>query len=87
MRCAVLCYIQQGIGKIIFPYIFSILNAKETWQILKQKISRNIIALKLQSFWRYFDKLRMEERDYIRFFSTDLKYYQPNKKLWRYDSK
>lgn len=64
-------YIQQGVGKSIFPRIFGVKKAKDAWKILNQEFqgSEKTIALKLQSLWKDFDNLKMEERESVRDFS------------------
>lgn len=65
-------YIQQGVGKSIFPRIFGVKKAKDAWEILMQEFqgTEKTIALKLQSLWRDFDNLQMEERESVRVFSS-----------------
>ncbi|XP_022876705.1 uncharacterized protein LOC111394888 [Olea europaea var. sylvestris] len=65
-------YIQQGVGKSIFPRIFGVKKAKDAWEILMQEFQgmEKMIALKLQSLWTDFDNLQMEERESVRVFSS-----------------
>ncbi|KAL0345816.1 UNVERIFIED_CONTAM: hypothetical protein Sradi_4412900 [Sesamum radiatum] len=65
-------YIQQDVGRSIFPRIFGIKTVIEAWKILKLEFqgTERTIALKLQLLWRDFDNLKMEEQESIRDFSS-----------------
>ncbi|KAG6511143.1 hypothetical protein ZIOFF_029198 [Zingiber officinale] len=65
-------YIQQGIGKTIFPRIFGVKSALEAWEILRLEFegTEKTIALKLQSLWRNFDNLKMGEQEMVHDFSS-----------------
>ncbi|XP_012834035.1 PREDICTED: uncharacterized protein LOC105954897 [Erythranthe guttata] len=58
-------YLQQGVSKTIFPRIFGAKKAKEAWDILQQSLKGDdkVTSLKLQSLWRDFDNMAIEEGD------------------------
>ncbi|XP_051127378.1 uncharacterized protein LOC127248874 [Andrographis paniculata] len=58
-------FIQQAVGKPIYPRIFGIKKAKEAWEILKTEFqgSKKVITIKLQSLWRQFETLSMKENE------------------------
>ncbi|KAK8913590.1 hypothetical protein KSP39_PZI024172 [Platanthera zijinensis] len=60
-----LLYIQQGIGRSIFPRIMGALTAKEAREILKNDFqgSSKVVSFKLQNLWQEFDTLSMKESD------------------------
>lgn len=60
-----LLYIQQGIGRSIFPRIMGALTAKEAWDTLKNDFqgSTKVISFKLQNLWQEFDTIYMKEED------------------------
>ncbi|XP_047331160.1 uncharacterized protein LOC124934686 [Impatiens glandulifera] len=65
-------YIQQGVGKTIFPRIFGVKKAQDAWVIFKQEFqgTEKTIALKLQTLWKDFDNLKMEDREKVQDFSS-----------------
>ncbi|KAG6486736.1 hypothetical protein ZIOFF_055315 [Zingiber officinale] len=74
-------YIQQGIGKTIFPRIFGVKSALEAWEILRLEFegTEKTIALKLQSLWRNFDNLKMGEQEMTKEWSGKMLRSLPSK--------
>ncbi|XP_026459769.1 uncharacterized protein LOC113360476 [Papaver somniferum] len=65
-------YIQQGVGDTILPRVIHSYKAKEAWDLLQQEYGGNkkVRELKLHSYRRDFENLRMNENECLNEFSS-----------------
>ncbi|XP_026400646.1 uncharacterized protein LOC113296563 [Papaver somniferum] len=65
-------YIQQGVGDTILPRVIHSYKAKEAWDLLQQEYGGNkkVRELKLHSYRRDFENLRMNEKECLNDFSS-----------------
>ena len=66
--------IQRGVSEAIFSRIMRATRAKEAWDILQEEFQddKKVRAIKLQSFRRDFENMRMKESDILKDYSTRL---------------
>ena len=64
--------IHHGVSKSIYPRIFGVKKAKDTWEILQKEFQglNKVISIKLQNFWRDFDNLTMKETESVKDFNS-----------------
>ncbi|XP_026378746.1 uncharacterized protein LOC113273203 [Papaver somniferum] len=65
-------YIQQGVGDTILPRVIHFPKAKEAWDILQKEygVNNKVRELKLHSYRRDFENLKMNENECLNEFSS-----------------
>jgi len=64
--------IQRKVSETIFPRIMGETRAKEAWDILQEEFQgdKKVRAIKLQTFRREFENMRMKENEGVKDYST-----------------